>query len=69
MAATNKGATAFETLRSHYEAAELTCPECGYEDEDGEWQARTTGCRVSYRHICPACGAVDTREMRLCKSR
>ncbi|MFB6303273.1 MAG: HVO_0649 family zinc finger protein [Haloferacaceae archaeon] len=65
MAATNNGASAFESLRSHYETAELTCPECGHEDDDGKWQARTTGDRVSYRHVCPACGAIDVRELRL----
>jgi predicted RNA-binding Zn-ribbon protein involved in translation (DUF1610 family) len=59
------GASAFETLCWHYEASRLTCPACGHEDADGEWQARTTGNRVSYRHVCPACGAVDRRELRL----
>ena len=66
MAATNTGVSAFESLRSHYETEELTCPECGHEDEDGQWQAETTGCRISYRHMCPSCGAVDKRELRLC---
>lgn len=52
------GATPFERLRSHFEDDEMTCRECGYEDEDGEWLSKTDGSRVLYQHICPNCGKV-----------
>lgn len=46
----------FEQLRSHYEEGDLACPECGYEDTEGEWET-TTGDTVRYRHLCPSCGS------------
>lgn len=53
----------FEQLRSHYDEADLACPECGYEDTEGEWEATTTGDTVQYRHVCPSCGATQTRTL------
>lgn len=52
------GANPFERLRSHFEDVEMACPECGYEDDEGEWLANTDGGRVVYQHICPKCGKV-----------
>lgn len=47
-----------ERLRAYYEHEELVCPDCGYEDEDGNWTSETDGGVVQYRHECPQCGAV-----------
>jgi DNA-directed RNA polymerase subunit RPC12/RpoP len=43
----------------------LTCPRCGYVDENGRWRAATSGDRVRYEHQCPSCGSVATRTLRL----
>jgi len=58
------GTTPLDRLRSRLDA-DRRCPECGYEDTDGEWSAKTTGDRVLYRHVCPSCGAIDKRTLRL----
>jgi len=58
------GPTPIDRLRSHLDD-DLTCRKCGYEDDDGEWQSTTAGDRVQYRHVCPACGAIRVRELRL----
>lgn len=55
--------SAFEKLKSHYDETDLKCHECGYEDEEGEWQTKTTGDEVEYRHLCPSCGALDRRTL------
>ncbi|WP_410765526.1 HVO_0649 family zinc finger protein [Haloferax sp. DFSO60] len=60
-----RGTTALDRLREHYTDAERVCRQCGYEDLDGQWSARTTGDRVLYRHICPSCGAIETRTLML----
>lgn len=54
----------FEQLKSHYDRKELECPACGYFDEHGEWEARTSGHRVNYWHECPSCGAVQSHTIR-----
>jgi predicted RNA-binding Zn-ribbon protein involved in translation (DUF1610 family) len=59
-----RGATPLDRLKSRYDR-DLRCRECGFEDVDGGWQARTTGERVSYRHVCPSCGAIETRTLKL----
>ncbi|QCJ47460.1 HVO_0649 family zinc finger protein [Haloprofundus halophilus] len=59
------GTTALDRLRSHYNRVDLRCPQCGYRDEDGQWTARTTGSQVLYRHVCPSCGEIRTRTLRL----
>lgn len=59
------GKSPLDRLRSRYSAADLTCPDCGYEDEGGEWTAETAGNRIRYRHVCPSCGAIRTRTLRL----
>lgn len=59
------GTSALDRLRSRYDTDDLTCPKCGYEDEDGAWGAETSGDRVRYRHVCPACGHIRKRTLRL----
>jgi len=50
----------FDRLRQHYEETELRCPECGFVDEDGSWNATANHGELQYRHVCPRCEAVDT---------
>jgi predicted RNA-binding Zn-ribbon protein involved in translation (DUF1610 family) len=59
-----RGVTQLDRLKSRYDS-DLRCRECGFEDTGGDWQARTTGERVSYRHVCPSCGAIKTRTLGL----
>ncbi|WP_138005070.1 HVO_0649 family zinc finger protein [Halalkalirubrum salinum] len=59
------GMTALDRYKMRLDKASRTCPACGYDDTDGEWQAVTTGSRVQYRHVCPSCGSISTRELRL----
>lgn len=61
----DEGASPFERLTSHFEEVDMTCPECGYEDEDGEWLSKTDGSRVLYQHICPNCAKVRQRTFEL----
>jgi predicted RNA-binding Zn-ribbon protein involved in translation (DUF1610 family) len=58
------GTTALDRLKSQYDG-DIRCGECGFVHEDGEWRAETTGRRIDYRHLCPSCGAVETRTYRL----
>jgi hypothetical protein len=60
----SSGSSPFDRIRSHYDE-DLRCRECGYEDTDGEWRATTTGSRVDYTHVCPSCGAVEQRTLKL----
>lgn len=55
----------FDRLRKKFDDSELECRHCGYHDANGSWQASTTGNRVQYQFVCPACDAIETREMRL----
>jgi predicted RNA-binding Zn-ribbon protein involved in translation (DUF1610 family) len=55
----------FERLKRQYSDVDLVCPKCGYDDDDGEWQAVTTGGVVQYRHVCPGCGAIRRRTISL----
>ncbi|MFC7165583.1 HVO_0649 family zinc finger protein [Halospeciosus flavus] len=59
------GNSAFDRLASHYDDVDLTCPACGYEDEDGRWQKKVRGKRVTFSHVCPSCGEVRTRTIDL----
>ncbi len=59
------GTTALDRLRARYDAEERICGKCGYDDDEGGWQVETTGSRVLYRHVCPSCGAIERRELRL----
>ncbi len=49
--------TALERLRRRYETTDTKCPECGYVDEDCNWESRTDGSQIVYRHVCPTCKA------------
>lgn len=51
------GGNHFERIRRRYEESEKKCPECGYVDEDGNWESRTDGRRIVYHHVCPSCDA------------
>lgn len=53
----------FDRLRTRLQETDLECRQCGYECD--EWQATTSGGRVQYRLVCPVCGAIETRELRL----
>ncbi|MFB6107108.1 MAG: HVO_0649 family zinc finger protein [Halobacteriaceae archaeon] len=64
MSIESPGTTPLDRLTAHMNAADATCPDCGCHDDSG-WTARTTGGRVRYRHVCPSCGAIRTRTLRL----
>ncbi|WP_435335882.1 HVO_0649 family zinc finger protein [Haloarchaeobius sp. TZWWS8] len=64
---TENGRSPMERLRLHYDHQELTCPECGYEDEDGHWESETNGREVHYHHRCPQCDAVREHTLSLSK--
>lgn len=55
----------FERLRAKFDESELECRHCGCRDNEGGWRVTTTGSRVQYQFVCPTCGAVETKEMRL----
>ena len=59
------GSTPFERLNARYDDEELTCPKCGYVDDDVSWQTEADGRRINYRHLCPGCGYVRTRTVTL----
>jgi uncharacterized Zn finger protein len=59
------GSTPFDRLTSHYDHVDLRCPSCGYEDDGGRWKAETNGSTVLYRHICPSCGSIRKRTLKL----
>lgn len=65
MAINRSGTTALDRLGKHFDDVDLVCPDCGYEDREGGWQAATAGLRIHYRHVCPSCGSIRTRELRL----
>ena len=58
------GTTSLERLREHYDV-ELVCPDCGYEDGGGRWNATTNGAEIAYRHECPSCGSVNEHTFTL----
>ncbi|KAB1192298.1 hypothetical protein GJR96_02100 [Haloferax sp. MBLA0076] len=62
---TPRGTTALDRLRERYTDVERVCSKCGHVDTDGGWSAKTTGSTVLYRHICPSCGAIETRTLSL----
>lgn len=57
--------TPLENLRRRYETTETKCPDCGYVDEGHNWESRTDGKRVVYRHVCPSCDASREHTFRL----
>jgi uncharacterized Zn finger protein len=62
---THTGGNPLSRLKSKYDDADIECPDCGFHDEDGQWTAKTSGDRIFYRRICPGCGAIRKRELRL----
>lgn len=60
-----EGASPFEHLTIHMDDVDLVCPDCGYEDEEGNWSAETNGATVLYRHLCPSCGSIRKRTFDL----
>ncbi|WP_435365608.1 HVO_0649 family zinc finger protein [Haloarchaeobius sp. DYHT-AS-18] len=61
---TRRGASAFDRLTTHYDV-DLVCPKCGNEDAEGHWKAQTDGGTVRYTHLCPSCGEIRQRTLRL----
>ncbi|WIV66537.1 HVO_0649 family zinc finger protein [Natrialbaceae archaeon AArc-T1-2] len=59
------GSSPFDRLRQKLDATGFRCRDCGYVDENGSWQAATSGAQVTYQHSCPKCDAVSTRDLRL----
>ena len=59
------GTTPLERLQDRLNREARVCPACRYEDTESGWQAVTSGSRVQYRHICPSCGEISKRELRL----
>lgn len=57
--------TALEKLRRRYETTDKKCPACGYVDTGRNWESRTDGKRVVYRHVCPSCDASREHTFRL----
>ncbi|MEZ3163596.1 HVO_0649 family zinc finger protein [Halorubrum sp. RMP-47] len=55
----------FERLREYYEHEERVCPECGFEDEEGAWEAEADGADVVYTHTCSECGAERRHSLEL----
>lgn len=62
---TSSDRSAFERLKDHFDQTELECPDCGYFDEEGEWETETDGSTITYRHECPDCGSVQTKTLDL----
>lgn len=65
MSRSQGGSSVIDRLTSQYEGKDLTCPECGYHDEEGEWRASTNGRRIDYQHLCPSCGNNRIRTVTL----
>lgn len=51
------GRTKLERLRQRYESTEKRCPDCGYIDDEGNWESKTDGRHIVYHYVCPSCGA------------
>jgi len=65
MSRSRSGSSVIDRLNARYEDVDITCPECGYVDEDASWRAETNGRRIDYRHLCPSCGSMRTRTVTL----
>ena len=55
----------FERLKEYYDHEEFVCQECGFEDEEGTWDAEADGADIVYTHTCPKCGAEREHTMEL----
>jgi len=62
---TISGMTTLDRIRARYERTEKRCPECGYVDEEGNWESETDGRRIVYRHVCPSCGSAREHTFRI----
>jgi transcription elongation factor Elf1 len=51
--------SALERLEDHYNATQLVCPACGYEEESGTWVGKTNGASARYSRECSSCGATQ----------
>ena len=58
------GTTALDRYRERLREAPR-CGECGHTDEGGEWRTDYRDRRITYRHRCPRCDAVETVELRV----
>lgn len=56
---------ALSDLKARYEETDVHCGDCGYEDQGGTWQVSEVDREVRFRHVCPSCGAVQTRVLKL----
>ena len=65
MSRRSTGSTPIDRLGSHYENVDVTCPDCGYVDEDASWTVKGNGKRVDYQHRCPSCGQNRIRTLAL----
>ena len=65
MSRSHGGTSAFERLRARLDERSHACEECGFVDDDAEWEAVTTGATVEYRRECPSCGTEHIRRYRL----
>lgn len=57
--------SALERLEKHYNATELVCPACGYEEERGTWVGKTNGASARYSRECSSCGATQEYTLTL----
>lgn len=55
------GRSALEGLKNHYDATEVVCPACGYEEQSGGWVGEIDGANARYSRECPSCGALEER--------
>jgi len=65
MSSSYGGTSAFDRLRARLDGQPYACEECGFVDEEGTWEAVTTGATVEYRRECPSCGTERVRTYRL----
>ncbi|WP_144799436.1 HVO_0649 family zinc finger protein [Halorubrum depositum] len=65
MSSSYGGRSAFERLRERLDERPHACEECGFVDDEGGWEAVTTGATVEYRRECPSCGTEHVRRYRL----
>ncbi|WP_423996195.1 HVO_0649 family zinc finger protein [Halorubrum trapanicum] len=61
----NSNSSPFGRLKEYYDHEELVCPECGFEDEEGAWDAEADGADIVYTHACPKCGAERRHRLEL----
>ncbi|WP_128904313.1 HVO_0649 family zinc finger protein [Halorubrum amylolyticum] len=65
MSSSYGGTSAFDRLRARLDGRSRACEECGFVDEEGAWEAVTTGATVEYHRECPSCGTERVRRYRL----